>query len=357
MRFQSQLVLDDEEMEDFLMLRCSAQHAQALCQHFLECDDCNHRLEFNRVFLDTMTASLAPPVEAPCAHFEVAPDPMLYDSTAFYLCPDGLKRLQETAVVSEAELSKAGRTLGVFDETARRALRLASSSDITQRQLLEVVEADPVLASLMIGFANSPLFGASRSIDTLPHAVTFVGVEPTRQLILGAVLRRVMGHDREQWAHAVKVAQSAEALAAQSYLTEPAVAFLAGLVHDIGRLVFSCLPEHKKEVVGQLYERGCPLGRAEYLLFGAHHGEAGASFLEGCRFDDTVVEAVRLHHRPDLAPSPLASVLFLAEHLSESTEDTVSGPLLDCACERAAISAACLDDLHPKPWAELLLAA
>ena len=357
MRFHDQLVVDDEEMEDFLRFRCSREQAAELCEHFLECDDCNSRLEFNRIFLESLTASFVPKPRVIPGGTETGPDSLLFDSTAFYICPDGLKRLQLVATATPAELSAATRHLGVFDEAARRALQVVTKHDVNQRQLAEVVSEDPVLATLMIQFANSPLFGALRAITTLPHAISFVGVEPARQLVLGAVMRRLLGQHHDQWAHAVGVAQSAEAIVSLTESIDPALAFLAGLVHDIGRLIFDRLPAEKLAVVRQLHARGCPLGRAEALLLGSNHTEAGALYLNTCRFDDSIVEAVREHHAPDRSLSPLAGALFLAEHLSGTAEDSVSTELVETACSHVGILPGDLDDLQPKRWAELLLAA
>jgi putative nucleotidyltransferase with HDIG domain len=268
-----------------------------------------------------------------------------------------LSRLQQAAAAGKDEISAATRLLGVFDSAAHDALDVATHPDVNQRQLAAVVESDPVLAALMIQFANSPLFGSAQAITTLPHAVSFVGVEPTRQLLLGIVIRRFMGHHHEQWAHSVAVAQSAEAIAALSQPVDPSVAFLAGLVHDIGRLIFERLPAQKLDIVRLVHSRGCPLGHAESLLLGSSHAEAGAAFLANCRFADSIVEAVRFHHRPDLTASPLASVAFLAEHLSESEEDSVSSALIESACESIAILPGDLETLDRKAFAELLLTA
>jgi putative nucleotidyltransferase with HDIG domain len=314
-------------------------------------------LQFNRFFLQAMRTSLSPAAEPVSGGTDSNPDPLLYDSSAFYLCPDGLRHLQGVATASAGELFAAARAMGVFEDNARRALQALTRPDITERRVSDAVEADPLLASLMIGFANSPLFGAERPIETLPHAITFVGVEPARQLVLGSILRRAIGHNREHWAHAVAVAQQAEAVAELAGQIEPALAFLAGLVHDIGRMIFDRLPAHKLEVVRRVHERGCPLGHAEFLMLGTSHGQAGACYLQSCRFESGIVEGVCLHHRPDLAPSGLASVLFLAEHLSGSGEDSFSSSLIETACARLGISFGALQDLRPKPWAELLLAA
>jgi putative nucleotidyltransferase with HDIG domain len=357
MRYQDQIVIDDDEMEDFLLFRCSKAHAEVLCQHFLKCDECNERLEFNRFFLQMLKSGFHSEHQVIPASSGPWFDPVRLDASAFYICPEGLHRLRLAGSASTRDIAKAARSLGVFDESARRTTRLASQPEVTQRQLAAVVEADPVLASLMIQFANSPLFGSAQRITTLPHAISFVGIEPTRQLLLGIVMRRFVGRDREAWAHAVAVAQAAEAIAALSEPVDPSVAFLAGLVHDIGRLIFGSLPREKREVIDLLHARGCPLGHAETLLLGMSHAEAGATYLAGCRFEESVIEAVRSHHKPGDTSLPLANVVFLAEYLSGSEEDSMSGELVESACQRIAIAPRDLNTLEPKRFSDLLLAA
>jgi len=94
---------------------------------------------------------------------------------------------------------------------------------------------------------------------------------------------------------------------------DPEAAFLAGLVHDIGRLAISLLPEHFQARYTHLYREGCEVCLVEQVLCGATHAEFGANAMERWRFPQNLVEAVRFHHRPEQTNSALAAVLYLTE--------------------------------------------
>ena len=101
----------------------------------------------------------------------------------------------------------------------------------------------------------------------------------------------------------------------------PREAFLAGLVHDVGRLAISLLPAEAGKAFERLTVKGCEPTIAEWVLFGFDHAEAGAEVLRIWKFPQEMVTAVQYHHNPDRAGSDLAAVLYVAEFSSGADED------------------------------------
>jgi putative nucleotidyltransferase with HDIG domain len=199
---------------------------------------------------------------------------------------------------------------------------------------------DPVLAGLLIQTANSAYYSPMKRISSLPHAISYIGIEVARKVLLAPTFRPnfASGRQHQLWNHSLDVAHVAEHLATLCKIqVDPSEVFLAGLVHDIGRLAFSIMPPGFLERFYRLTLRGCPPVEVEVCLSGLNHGEVGAETLTQWKFPNTIKEAVRWHHRPERSSGSLGAMLYLAEFLTGSEEDIPSLLRLTSACKQAGI--------------------
>ena len=261
-------------------------------------------------------------------------------------------------VTSRADVSRVIDHLPVFPRAARDVVKCVSTMDASIRELEKVASLDPVMSGLLIQTANSSYYSPRQSIGNIRHAISYIGVEATKKVLLAATFRSNFASMRlhQLWNHSLDVAQTAERLAMHSRLhLDPSEAFLAGLVHDVGRLAFSIMPTTFLERFYRLTDRGCPAVEVEICLSGLCHGEVGAQTLMQWKFPDTLMEAVRWHHRPERSTSALASLLYLAEVISESEEDLPSAIRMRKACRQTDIDPAVLPDLsRDQGYLELL---
>jgi putative nucleotidyltransferase with HDIG domain len=252
-------------------------------------------------------------------------------------------------VTSRADVSRVIDHLPVFPRAAREVIKCVSSSDLSVRELEKVASLDPVMSGLLIRTANSSYYNPRTPIASIRHAISYIGLEATRKVLLAATFRSNFASMRmhQLWNHSLDVAETAERLAMRSRLQlDPSEAFLAGLVHDVGRLAFSIMPAAFLERFYRLTDRGCPAVEVEICLSGLCHGEVGAQTLTQWKFPDALVEAVRWHHRPERSSSTIASLLYLAEVVSESEEDLPSAIRMRTACRLAGIDPEALVDLN-----------
>jgi putative nucleotidyltransferase with HDIG domain len=252
-------------------------------------------------------------------------------------------------VTSRADVSRVIDRLPVFPRAAREMVKCLSSADASVGELEKVASLDPVMSGLLIQTANSSYYSPRSPIGALRHAISYIGVEATRKVLLAATFRSNFASMRlhQLWNHSLDVAQTAEHLAMHSRLhLDPSEAFLAGLVHDVGRLAFSIMPATFLERFYRLTDRGCPAVEVEICLSGLCHGEVGAQTLEQWKFPDNFMEAVRWHHRPERSTYALASLLYLAEVVCESEEDLPSAIRMRKACRQTDIDPAVLPDLN-----------
>jgi putative nucleotidyltransferase with HDIG domain len=282
-------------------------------------------------------------------HFESQP---LFDDTD---APDECANSSVEAMMSylraasHADITKVIERLPVFPRAAREVVRQVTNPAAGPRELEAVCSLDPLLAGRLIQTANSAFYSPRLPIGTIFHAVSYIGTETARRVLLAAALRGnfTSARSHQVWNHSLDVAQTAQVIALHcSNKVNPSEAFLAGLIHDIGRLAFSVMPSAFVERFHRLTDGGCPAVEVEMGLAGRCHGEVGSETLERWNFPADIIEAVRWHHHPERSQLALTSLLYLAEFMTDSQEDLPSHIRLNTACRRAGISMAGLTELR-----------
>lgn len=214
----------------------------------------------------------------------------------------------------------------VFPQAAQRMLSLMRNPRASTAQVVQAACLDPGTAGLLMQLANSVLFGARAPIATLSAAIARLGFATARKVIVTAAMRPVFGSAKleEAWPHSVQVADLSEQLAARAADGDPEEAFLAGLLHDVGRIALLALPLYDSVRLRGLEHEGCPALYAENLLLQVDHATLGARIATGWHLPEAMVEAIRWHHQPEKSQQRLAALLYLAEFLSGSEEDLPS---------------------------------
>jgi putative nucleotidyltransferase with HDIG domain len=283
-------------------------------------------------------------------HFESEP---LFDADSTDQCTNSSVEAMMTylQVTSRADVSRVIDRLPVFPRAAREVVRQVANPDVGPRELEEVASLDPVLAGRLIQTANSAYYSPRYPIGTIFHAVSYIGTETARRVLLAAAIRGSFSSPQAHqiWNHSLDVAQTAELVAMHaSVKIDPAQAFLTGLIHDIGRLAFAMMPVAFQERFQRLTDGSCPPVEVEMCLSGRSHAELGAETLTQWKFPLEIVEAIRWHHRPERSSLPLASLLYLAEFVTESQEDLPSFVRMNIATRLAGISMATLAEIRQK---------
>lgn len=171
-----------------------------------------------------------------------------------------------------------------------------------------IVGTDPSLAASLLRLANSPLYGLSRPIDSLARGVMLIGADELAQLVLGVtVLDRFKDLPnacltmRQAWEHAVGCGVLARVLACHVGGLVQETFFVAGLLHDIGRLVLlRRLPRHMARIMALAWTERMPLYAAELAVLGFTHAAVGEALLERWRLPPQLSEAVGGHHGGDV---------------------------------------------------------
>jgi putative nucleotidyltransferase with HDIG domain len=196
---------------------------------------------------------------------------------------------------------------------ATRALVVARDPDTTVRQLARLVSTDAALAARVLRIARSPMYLRRIPPSTLEEAVMAVGFDALRQIITTASARSVYrANDRiadALWAHSLATALAADELAAEEHVPRGGNTFIAGLLHDIGKLVFYLSDPQSFPRLGHADDA------TEEQVYGVTHAAVGACLAEQWGIDDAVVEAVMFHHKRDA--SGLARCIATADAMAE----------------------------------------
>lgn len=172
-----------------------------------------------------------------------------------------------------------------------------------------VISEDQGLTARLLKVVNSAFFSFPRRIESVTQAVTVVGTSQIRDLALATsvqtIFERVPGDlvDMDSfWHHSLACGVTARGIATQRRESNVERFLVAGLLHDIGRLlIYLQLGDEARKSLERSRSRGIPLYQAEQEVLGCDHAEVGLVLLQEWNFPDALQEAVRLHHRPDRA--------------------------------------------------------
>jgi putative nucleotidyltransferase with HDIG domain len=277
----------------------------------------------------------------------------LFDADSLDQCTNASVEAMMTylQVTSRTDVSRVIDRLPVFPRASREVVRQVTNPDVGPREMEAVASLDPVLAGRLIQTANSAYYSPQQPIGTIFHAVSYIGTETARRVMLAAAIRGNFSSPQahQLWNHSLDVAQTAELVALHSSAKiDPSHAFLAGLIHDVGRLAFALMPVAFQDRFQRLTDGGCPPLEVEMCLSGRCHGEVGAETLAQWKFPPEIIEAVRCHHRPERSALPLSSLLYLAEFVTESQEDLPSYVRMNAATRLAGISMGTMTAIRQK---------
>ena len=238
-------------------------------------------------------------------------------------------------VAARSDLYSVISKLPSLPAIAQRSMRFLSTGDSGLADMESAAASDHNVAAHMIRTANSCAGAPGHGITTLSGAIGRLGGRAATRVLCAASLRPVFAAPdlRPVWNHSLDVAQRAEELAANSGQADPKDAFLAGLMHDIGRLPMTQFPTEFQARYERVLQRGCEPVLIETALCGFSHAVAGATVMREWSFPCVLVEAVEFHHQPQGTGSKLAALLNVAEESLHAVEDLPSQLRRQAACE------------------------
>jgi putative nucleotidyltransferase with HDIG domain len=216
------------------------------------------------------------------------------------------------------------RDLPALPDTVVRVIHLTDDPKSGIADVAKALVSDQALAARVLKLANSAFYGASRRIATVSDAVVILGMRTTRNLVMASGCQEMLEQEVAGYAlprgallrHSLACASAAQALAKRTHYRGTEEAFVAGLLHDLGKVVMnSYLRDQFIQVLLRAASGEISYPEAERAVFSFDHAEAGAYLLERWNLPSSLVAAVRYHHTPLEAPtdSPLPCLVHVAD--------------------------------------------
>ncbi|MBZ2172916.1 HDOD domain-containing protein [Nitratidesulfovibrio sp. SRB-5] len=198
-----------------------------------------------------------------------------------------------------------GRLLAVKDlPTLPTALqevsRLLELPNTTTDQVAKVISFDQVLAAKVLKMVNSPIYGFPGRIGTVKHALVLLGFNVIRGLIISTSVYDDMNRAmRGLWDHSVGCSLACGELARALGMKDPEEYAVAGLLHDLGKVVSALqLPEAKARVDAVVQDQDLPYIDAETQVLGFGHDRINAWLAEHWNLPPAIREGMAFHHKP-----------------------------------------------------------
>ena len=188
-----------------------------------------------------------------------------------------------------------------------------SSPEVCAADIAEVVMMDVGITARLLSLVNSAVYNLPREIESVEQAVALLGSDKVRNAALAVSVittfskNDVDGFDSQSfWQHSLAVATCSRFLGnvlrdRGDDSPDPGKLFLAGLMHDIGRVVIvQQLPDYFQHIRSAVNDGEMSLLDAEHSVLGKGHTDLGAELLTGWKMDSEIFGATRNHHAPSL---------------------------------------------------------
>ena len=237
-------------------------------------------------------------------------------------------------------------------------VKAVDSDNSSSAQVARLVERDPALTARVLKVSNSPFYGMAGRVGTIRDAVVILVFSNVCNLVVAieianryGALPGLQAQLATFWRHGMLAALSASLLARRSG-AEGGLAFTAGLLHDIGKLVLAQAYPDEAPLAPLQAGRALPESlAAERERFGMDHAELGGWIAERWRFPPSIAGALRAHHDDDTQDS-LARLICEADRVAHAiAEPGASGDALQACAD--ALVALDSDDTAPDLLTEL----
>jgi putative nucleotidyltransferase with HDIG domain len=224
------------------------------------------------------------------------------------------------------EIETAIETIQPIPQVALKVLRLIDEEDYEIKALSEEIRKDQVITARALKLCNSAMFAGTNKIESLDHALVYLGLKLLVKLVISASVADFFNHSGLGYSlckgglyyHAIGTAIVAEKLAMVTGTVSPGLAYTAGLLHDIGKVVLdqyiaAAYPFFYRE----LFEEENNFLDTEKKILGIDHTEVGARLAQKWSFPVSLVNSVRHHHTPENTTQnqELVHIVYLADLL------------------------------------------
>lgn len=234
-------------------------------------------------------------------------------------------------------------------------MRLMRDPDTPIKEVARVVESDPAIAMKLLRLINSSFYGLARTVDSVHQAIVLLGANALKNVVISVSIFKTMNSqdkssaifNREAfWLHSIGCGLAARCLGKRLGFERDEEGFIAGIIHDIGKVVLDkYFHDELAAVVDQVRQKKISFYQAEQEVLGISHAEIGAFLAENWKLPEKLVEVIDRHHNfnPESESAHLAALIQVSDMVTRRYRIGSGGDDL-------------IPDVDPLVWGHLNLA-
>ena len=223
------------------------------------------------------------------------------------------------------KLAAAVDRMPAFPKSVQKILELTRDVNCSPKDLVQVIDKDPVVTVKVLRVVNSAYYSLPKQITSINHAVVYLGFNTIKNLALSIAAIGMLpadnaaGFDGQQYLlHSLATASIAKQLALRVDDADPMDCFIAGLLHDFGKVVFAqFMPAEFQKALAYSQLNEIPLHLALREIIGVDHAVVGAMLVEKWRFAPRLIETIQHQFGADLKDTDMIACVFAANQISK----------------------------------------
>ena len=230
-------------------------------------------------------------------------------------------------------LAAAVDKMPAFPKSVQRILELTRDVNSTPKDLVEVIDKDPVVTVKILKVVNSAYYSLPKQITSIGHAVVYLGFNTIKNLALSIAAIGMLpkdnasGFDVQQYLlHSLSTAGLAKKLALKVDDADPMDCFIGGLLHDFGKVVFAqFMPQEFKAALQESQAKQTPLQQSLQQHIGTDHFVVGAMLAEKWRFAPALIETIAHQNLSNLKDTDMIACVFGANQIAKKLQFGFAG--------------------------------
>jgi HD-like signal output (HDOD) protein len=213
------------------------------------------------------------------------------------------ENMEITKAEQRKNIERFIRRMPSLSTTLGKVMEICSRTDASPNELNKVISLDPVLTGQVLKLINSAYYSLVNKVTSLTRAITMLGMNTVKNIALStAIIRTISGAKKSRalptskfWAHSIGAGVSARLLGEVKEIPpmEREELFLAGLLHDLGKVPFG---DEYSGVLKVAKVEQLPLVQVERDLMGIDHQEVGSMIAEKWKLNTVITECITSHH-------------------------------------------------------------
>ena len=195
-----------------------------------------------------------------------------------------------------------------------RVLNVMKKPTVSMKELGDIVMYDQSLTIKILALVNSAYYGFSQQISSISIALYLLGMVKVKNLIVAVAMKPMMSNqgDKELWKHSIRVAAGCEYLAELTKIMDSDEAFIAGFIHDVGKIVLHTTnPKLYNKVISAVND-GADILDSERKYFDSDHVKTGSLLAKRWQLPILLANIISYHHNPSLSSIPVPCNLVCA---------------------------------------------